>query len=54
MMCTGTTGIAALELNRKFTGIEKDPNSFEIAKSRINQVVKSAVHSENSNNLSTD
>jgi len=35
MMGTGTTGIAALKLNRKFIGIEKDNETFEIAKSRI-------------------
>ncbi|MGZ8887801.1 MAG: DNA methyltransferase [Nitrososphaeraceae archaeon] len=32
---TGTTGVAALKLNRKFIGIEKDNETFEIAKSRI-------------------
>ena len=40
MMGSGTTGIAALQLNRKFIGIEIDPDTFEIAKSRINQVQK--------------
>ena len=35
MMGTGTTGITALKLNRKFIGIEKDSKTFEIAKSRI-------------------
>ena len=35
MMGSGTTGIAALKLNRKFIGIEKDNETFEIAKSRI-------------------
>lgn len=37
MMGSGTTGIAALELNRKFIGIEIDPDTFEKAKSRITQ-----------------
>ncbi|HSF49636.1 MAG TPA: DNA methyltransferase [Nitrososphaeraceae archaeon] len=32
MMATGTTGIAALKLNRKFIGIEKDSHMFEMAK----------------------
>jgi hypothetical protein len=32
MMGSGTTGIAALKLNRKFIGIEKDFKTFEIAK----------------------
>ena len=35
MMGTGTTGVAALKLKRKFIGIEKDNETFEIAKSRI-------------------
>ena len=35
MMGAGTTGIAALKLNRKFIGIEKDEESFEITKARI-------------------
>jgi DNA modification methylase len=34
MMGSGTTGIAALKLTRKFIGIEMDPQSFEIAKAR--------------------
>ena len=37
MMGSGTTGIAALKLNRKFIGIEKNPETFEIAKLRINK-----------------
>lgn len=32
MMGTGNTGLAALKLNRKFIGIEKDAKTFEIAK----------------------
>jgi ParB-like chromosome segregation protein Spo0J len=35
MMGSGTTGIAALNLNRKFIGIEKNPETFEIARIRI-------------------
>ena len=35
MMGSGTTGLAALKLKRKFIGIEKDNETFEIAKSRI-------------------
>jgi len=34
-MGSGTTGIACKNLNRKFIGIEQDPNYFEIAKGRI-------------------
>ncbi|HSF01163.1 MAG TPA: site-specific DNA-methyltransferase [Nitrososphaeraceae archaeon] len=37
IMGTGTTGIAALKLNRKFIGIEKNLETFEIAKVRINK-----------------
>lgn len=34
-MGSGTTGIACKKLNRKFIGIELDPNYFNIAKNRI-------------------
>ena len=34
-MGSGTTGIACMNLNRKFIGIEKDKNYFQIAKNRI-------------------
>lgn len=36
-MGSGTTGIAALRLKRKFIGVEIDPEKFEIAKKRIEQ-----------------
>ena len=35
-MGSGTTGLAAKNLNRKFIGIEKDEKYFEIANKRIN------------------
>ena len=35
MMGSGTTSIEALKLNRKFIGIEKDENTYNIAKERI-------------------
>jgi DNA modification methylase len=35
MMGSGTTGYAALKLNRKFIGIEKDPNSSVKAKLKL-------------------
>jgi site-specific DNA-methyltransferase (adenine-specific) len=35
-MGSGSTGVAAKNLNRKFIGIEKDNKYFEIAKERIN------------------
>ena len=34
-MGSGTTGIAALNLNRKFIGIEIDKERFEIARANI-------------------
>lgn len=36
-MGSGTTGVAAKHLNRKFIGIELDPKYFEIAKQRIEE-----------------
>ena len=39
MMGSGTSGLAALKLNRKFVGIEIDPETFEIAKTRIGKVI---------------
>jgi site-specific DNA-methyltransferase (adenine-specific) len=35
-MGSGTTGVACVNLDRKFIGIEKDPNYFKIAEKRIN------------------
>jgi site-specific DNA-methyltransferase (adenine-specific)/modification methylase len=37
-MGSGSTGVACLNTNRKFIGIEKDDNYFEIAKKRIERV----------------
>ena len=34
-MGSGTTGVACVNTNRKFIGIEKDENYFNIAKERI-------------------
>jgi len=34
---SGTTGVAAKSLNRKFIGIELDENYFNIAKKRIGE-----------------
>lgn len=35
MMASGINGVAALKLNKKFIGIEKDLETFEIAKRKI-------------------
>lgn len=35
-MGSGTTGVACMNLNRKFIGIELDEKYFEVAKERIN------------------
>lgn len=38
-MGSGTTGVAAMQLGRKFIGIEREPKYFEIACKRIEQAV---------------
>jgi site-specific DNA-methyltransferase (adenine-specific) len=38
-MGSGTTGVAALNLDRKFIGMELDENYFNIAEKRIKEVV---------------
>jgi site-specific DNA-methyltransferase (adenine-specific)/modification methylase len=38
-MGSGTTGVAAIQLGKKFIGIERDPKYFEIACKRIEQAV---------------
>lgn len=39
-MGSGTTGVAAIEMGRKFIGIEREPKYFEIACKRIEQATK--------------
>ena len=39
-MGIGATGVACKELNRNFIGIERDENYFNIAKERINNVIR--------------
>jgi len=39
-MGSGTTGVAAKQLNRKFIGIEKQPDYIEIARARIRSIQK--------------
>ena len=38
-MGSGSTGVACVNTNRKFIGIEKDDNYFEIAKKRIGEAI---------------
>lgn len=38
-MGSGTTGIAAIQLNRQFIGIEREPKYFEIAVRRISEAI---------------
>jgi len=38
-MGSGTTGVAAIQLGRKFIGIEREPKYFEIACKRIERAV---------------
>ena len=49
LMGSGTTGIAALNLKRKFIGIEKDHEKFKIAEARL----ESHVHANNNITSST-
>jgi DNA modification methylase/ParB-like chromosome segregation protein Spo0J len=49
LMGSGTTGIAALNLRRKFIGIEKDTEKFKIAEARL----ASHVHANNNVTSST-
>ena len=35
-MGSGTAGVACKNLNRKFIGVEKDPDIFKLAEERIN------------------
>ena len=37
-MGSGTTGVACINTNRNFIGIELDTNYFKIAEDRINEV----------------
>ena len=36
-MGSGSTGVASINLNRNFIGIEKDPDIFKIAQDRLNE-----------------
>ena len=50
-MGSGSTGVAALNLNRKFIGMESDQDYFEIAKQRIENVTVEQVTQGDSNPL---
>jgi site-specific DNA-methyltransferase (adenine-specific) len=39
-MGSGTTGVACMQLGRKFIGVELDPGYFEIARKRIDQAAR--------------
>lgn len=39
-MGTGTTGVACAKLNRRFVGIEKDPQTYQLAVDRITKELK--------------
>lgn len=43
-MGSGTTGVACVNLNRNFIGIEKDENYFNIAQTRIEQAIASSTN----------
>ncbi len=45
-MGSGATGIACINTNRKFIGVEKDEKYFSIAKKRIDMGIKTAVLKE--------
>jgi DNA modification methylase len=40
MMGSGTTGIAAIQNNRKFMGIEIDSDKFDLANARIYDMIR--------------
>ncbi|MGB8935566.1 MAG: DNA methyltransferase, partial [Candidatus Nitrosopolaris sp.] len=45
MMGTGTTGMAALNQNRRFIGIEKNADTFRLARHRISKIISSKQNS---------
>jgi len=42
-MGSGSTGVAAININRKFIGIEQDTRYFEAATARIEQATQTAI-----------
>ena len=53
-MGSGTTGVAAIQLGRKFIGIEREPKYFEIACQRINQAYAQRSLFEGANGISAN
>lgn len=45
-MGSGSTGVASVNTNRRFIGIEKDDKYFEIAKQRINAAIRDKERTE--------
>jgi site-specific DNA-methyltransferase (adenine-specific) len=52
-MGSGTTGVAAIQLGRRFIGIEKDPAYFKMACKRIAEAVKICSSSQSRRNDAT-
>ena len=51
-MDSGTTGVAAINLGRKFIGIEKDQEKFAIAKKRLeDNINKQNISNQSQNHL---
>ena len=42
-MCSGTTGVACVNTNRDFIGIESDENYYNIAKDRVSNPIMNAM-----------
>jgi site-specific DNA-methyltransferase (adenine-specific) len=42
-MGSGSTGVACINTNRKFIGIEKDDKYFKIAKERIQKLLRTVI-----------
>ncbi len=51
-MGSGTTGVAAIQLGRKFIGIEREPKYFDIACKRIEQAYAQRSLFEGANGIS--
>jgi ParB-like chromosome segregation protein Spo0J len=54
MMGSGTTGVAALKLNRKFIGIEKEQEKFKIAEARLTNHILANKNNDTSSIIGLD